>query len=382
MNANASVAPMRVLQVIEASLAGTRRYLEDVFTVLGDGSHNGIVYSLHRADDGFRALVNRMRGAGWTLFEVDMRRHVDLRHDLANARTLQDVYRRFRPDVVHAHSSKAGAVARLATVGMPRRPGIVYTPNAIGVNLGWVYRPLEHVLALRLDVLSAVTESERDELHALRLVPRRRLHVVVPSIRSDVYRPADRGAARAALGLGAEPLVIGIGRLAAQKDPLAFVDVIAGLRERVGPLRAIWLGDGELREPMRERIAAARLDDVISLAGWVDDPRTHIAACDLFVSTSVYESFGYVTAEALAMERPVVASSITGTIDVVQTDMELQLYPYRDLAAAVDRAERLLRDPELATAVARRGRAHVLASFSAENTRLGLTEAYAAAVQR
>jgi glycosyltransferase involved in cell wall biosynthesis len=292
------------------------------------------------------------------------------------------VYRRFRPDVVHAQSSKAGALARLATLGMRRRPGIVYSPNSIGVNLSWIYRPIEHVLALRLDVLSAVTQSERDELRALRLVPPRRLHVVVPTIRSDVFAPADRGGARARLGIGAEPFVIGIGRLAEQKDPFAFVAFVERLRSRVGTLRAAWVGDGELRAAMNERIAAAGLTGTLSIVGWIDDVRTHLAACDLFVSTSAYESFGYVTAEALAMERPVVASAITGTVDIVRTDTEAQLYRPGDIDAAVDLADRFLRDRERAAAVARRGREHVLHAFSVDATRQGLVGAYAAAVRR
>jgi hypothetical protein len=67
---------------------------------------------------------------------------------------------------------------------------------------------------------------------------------------------------------------------------------------------------------------------------------------------------------------------------VVCTDVEQQLYPQRDLTAAVERIERLLTDPEHAGAVARRGREHVLAEFSLENMQRGLTGAYAAAVRR
>lgn len=379
---NGPAKPKRVLQVLEATLGGTRRYLENVFDALGAGSHNGLVYSLHRSDAEFVRLLGRLREAGWALFEVDMRRPIDLRRDLSCVLAMRAIYRAFRPDVVHAHASKAGAIARLATFGMRGRPGIVYSPHAIGVHLGWIYRPIEHVLARRLDVLSAVTCSERDELCALKLLPSGRIHVVVPAIRSDVYAPADRIAARRQLSLSDGPLVVAIGRLTQQKDPLAFVDFVAELRKRVGTVRGMWVGDGELRQEVEERIAALDLRGKVSIAGWKDDVRPYIAACDLLVSTSLYESFGYVTAEAMAMDRPVVASAITGTVDVVTTDIGDQLYRSRDIASAAELAERLLCDASRASAIAERGRMHVLSTFSTAAMRRGLDGAYSAAVQR
>ena len=372
----------RVLQVIESTLGGTRRYLEDVFGALGEGPQNGLVYSLDRADEGFLALLERIRAAGWTLFEIDMHRRIDPRHDFACVVAMRKVYRSFRPDVVHAHSSKAGAVARLATLGMRRRPGLVYSPHSIGVNLGRIYRPIEWLLALRLDIMSAVSPSERNELESLKLISPSRIRVVYPTIRSDIFAPADKRAARTALAVPEGPLVIAIGRLTAQKDPLAFAELVAALRKRIGNVHAMWVGDGELRPDMQERIAALGLGDALTITGWLNDVRTHVAACDLLVSTSSYESFGYVTAEALAMDRPVVASAITGTVDIITTDVDDQLYRYNDIDAAVDLVERLLRDSDRAAEVARRGRDYVLSTFSIEAMRQGLAGAYAAAVQR
>ncbi|MBD5655990.1 MAG: glycosyltransferase [Candidatus Eremiobacteraeota bacterium] len=374
-------SPLRFLQVIEASLGGTRRYLEDVFGALGGGPSNGLIYSLHRADSSFIALLQKLRAAGWMLFEVDMRRSIDPVNDAKSAMAVHQIYRSFKPEVVHAHSSKAGAIARLATIGMRQRPGIVYTPNSIGVNLGWIFHPIERLLALRLDVLAAVTRSEREELRALKLVPPSRIHVVHPTIDPHVFAPHDRIEARRALCLPDGPLIVAVGRVTAQKDPLTFVDFVAELQRRVADVRAIWVGDGELRQEMTERIASLNLQDAISITGWLDDVRTHIAACDLFVSTSSYESFGYVTAEALAMDRAVVASAITGTVDVVATDVDQQLYAYRDVSAAAILAERFLTDQRGAAEVARRGRAHVLSTFSVASTRRSLEIAYEAALE-
>ena len=372
----------RVLQVLEASLGGTRRYLEDVFDALGGGSQYGMAYSLHRADSSFMVLLERMRDAGWQLFEVNMVRRIDLRSDISCTLALRKVYDAFQPDVVHAHSSKAGAIARLATIGMRRRPGLVYSPNSISANISPVYGVIERLLALRLDVLAAGTPSERDELRTLNLVAPARIHVVVPTIRAEVFAPTSRARAREQLRLPDGPMVVAVGRLVPQKDPLAFVDFVAALRKRLGNARAIWVGDGDLRQAMEERVSDLQLGDALSITGWLDDVRPYLAASDLVVSTAAYESFGYATAEALAMDRPVVASAITGTVDVVTTDTGDQLYGYRDVEAAASLAARLLSDTQHAAGVAARGRARVVATFSTEQTRRGLDGAYAAAMHR
>jgi glycosyltransferase involved in cell wall biosynthesis len=310
-----------------------------------------------------------------------MRREIRPVHDAKCALALQKIYKLFRPDVVHAHSSKAGALSRLATIGMKKRPGIVYTPNSIASNVSRMYGMIEKVLALRLDVIAAVTQSEREELHGLKLIPLDRIHVVVPTIPFDGFAPRNREEARKELGYGNEPTIIAIGRLTRQKDPLTFVELANALRIRVPNLRAVWVGDGELRPAMEERIALHGLESCVTITGWLEDVRPHIAAANLFVSTSRYESFGYVTAEALAMERPVVASEITGTVDVVRRDTKEQLFALDDAAGAVTRAARFLNEPEFASEIAERGRMYVNQAFSVAETRRGLRKAYAVAVE-
>lgn len=370
---------MRILQVMESTLGGTRRYLENMFEVLGGGEDNALAYSLDRADAGFLALLEKLRAAGWTLFEVDMRRPIQPANEASCALALRRIYHAYRPDVVHAHSSKAGALSRIATLGMRRRPRIVYAPHSIASNVSRVYGLIERALSGRFDVMTAVTSSERVELLGLELANHDRVHVVVPTIDPEAFAPRDRDATRAQLSMGAGPLVLGVGRLTRQKDPLAFVEIARILADRLPGVRALWVGDGELRPAMEQRIAELGLDACVSVTGWLTDVRPYMAAADVVVSTSRYESFGYVAAEALAMARPVVASKVTGTVDVLAPSLGGELYAVNDVGGAAERVERLLRHPWYAEHVARRGRAHVHAAFSRHQMRHGLNAAYAAA---
>ena len=375
--------PIRVLHVLEATLGGTRRYVEDLASASNDGSYvNAIAYGTARADAAFNVLLSELRAAGWETYDIDLRRRVNLQHDLRCVAQLRNVIRTFRPNIVHGHSSKGGAVARLAVLGTRKRPSVVYSPNAVAVSLGLHYRVAEHLLAPITDVFAAISASEGRELTDLGLGSEASVRVISPTVRSDHFAPRDQSAARADLGVGAEPLVIGIGRLAPQKDPLGFVSTIVAARKLVPALRAIWIGDGELRGQMEAAISAAGLEGIISITGWLTDVRPYIAACDVFLSSAAYESFGYVTAEALAMHRPVVASSITGTIDIVKTDVEQALFAPGDFEAAARAIAEFVEEPAMATAVATRGRDSVLAAFSPETTRRHLAETYERALRR
>lgn len=372
---------MRILQVLEATLGGTRRYMEDIFAACSDRGHdNGIVYASARADRGFLDLLERMRAAGWQTFHLDLRREVNLRNDLRHARELRAIFSRFRPDIVHAHSSKAGAVARIANVLRRKHSKLVYSPHAVAVHLGRTYLWIERILGTQVDVLATVSASEYREIQELALVPVHKLRIVTPTIRSDYFVPRRRDDARTELSYGDEPRIVTIGRLVPQKDPLGFLEIVRCVREHVPDLRAVWVGDGELRAAMDARVRELGLEESVSITGWTSDVRPYLAASDVYVSSSIYESFGYVTAEAYAMDRPVVASAVTGTTDIVTLDTEISLYAAKDYAAAGRATIQLLTNSALSREIAKRGRERVLDAFSPAATCRDLFAAYDAAL--
>jgi len=368
---------MRVMQVMESTLGGTRRYMEDCFRALrGEPMEKAMVYATRRADAGFLRLLDEMRADGWSTFEIDMIRSVRAGDDARAIGAARRVFLKWRPTIVHLHSSKAGAIGRIAASTL-RGIKTCYTPNSIAANIGRVYLLMERALSPLTDAYIAVTESERNELASYGLAPRRRIHTVSPSVRDDYFVPRDRRQAREYLDLPPNAaIVVGIGRLAQQKDPLGFVRVLALLSERIPSVRGIWVGDGELRADFERAARAAGLADTVTIAGWQEDVRLYLAACDVFLSTAVYESFGYVTAEALAMRRPAVASAIVGTIDIITEDADFMLYPRGDFATAASKIERFLSDTELADAVAKRARQRVVNVFSSDATRQALLHAY------
>jgi glycosyltransferase involved in cell wall biosynthesis len=375
--------PIRVLHVLEATLGGTLRYLENIAAATeGTEIVFGLAYGFARADSRLSPLLERARAMGWSTYPIDMRREIGPRIDLSAFVKLQRTIGRFRPHILHCHSSKAGALGRAAASLQLRVPVRLYTPNALAVPLGAKYLKIEKMLARYTDGFIAVSESERAEIIEFSLADQSAVDVVYPSIDSEYFKPSSRSHARQSLGFGPGPLILGVGRLTAQKDPASFLAIIERLRARLPEVKAVWLGSGEGEADFRERVAVAGLQGVVRLVPWQHDIRGYIAAADVLLSTSMFESFGYMVAEALSMEVPVVATDITGTCDIMRGGLSESLYPVRDYDRAVWLLSDLLQNSSKASEVGCLGRSEVKRRFTANLMRGALIRSYTKALER
>jgi glycosyltransferase involved in cell wall biosynthesis len=369
---------------LEATLGGTRRYIEDIAaTTIEAPIIHGLAYGTSRADTGFPHLLDRARSAGWFLSQVDaMRRPMNIVDDALSVAKVRRAIHDFNPSILHAHSAKAGGIGRLAALSCARdRPRLVYSPHALPTRLGRRYTSAERVLATFTDRFIADSESERREIVDEGIAEETRIDVVSPRIDAAHFRAQDRRTARRDLGLPDDaPIIIGIGRLAPQKDPLTFAAMIALLRSIEPRVIGVWVGDGELRNKLEAEAERLQLGGALRVTGWVRDVRPYIASCDVLLSTSLYESFGYFVAEAFAMERPVVATRVTGTVDIFFPEADSFLYAIGNRHAALISLKRLLDDPAMRLNVGRMGRLEMLRKFSDSAMHTALYSAYNAAL--
>ncbi|WP_290648837.1 glycosyltransferase [Aquisalimonas sp.] len=139
------------------------------------------------------------------------------------------------------------------------------------------------------------------------------------------------------------PVVLTAGRLAPQKDQSRLVDAVARLR-RERSVRLIILGDGPLRQALQERA-----DDYgdgeawLSMPGFVGNPYAWMAKADVFVLCSLWEGFGNVLAEALALDVPVVATDCpSGPAEIIDGGRYGHLVPPADTEALTQAIRRAL----------------------------------------
>jgi glycosyltransferase involved in cell wall biosynthesis len=287
------------------------------------------------------------------------------------------IIRRVRPDVVHTHTAKAGAIGRIAALlaGPGRRPVVVHTFHGhvlrgyFGTAGTLMFRAIETALARATDRLVAVSPEVRDELVGLRVAPRWKFSVVrlgielEPRVRFD----GDATEVRRRHGIAAEKFVVGwFGRMTAVKRTDDLLTMLAGLRERGVDALLLFVGDGDDRDRLEQRAHDLGLARSCLFVGYQENVAPWYAICDAVVLTSASEGTPVTIIEALAAGRPVVATKVGGVPDVVDEGETGFLVRPRDTHALAERLEILARDPQRRAAMGATGRERMLERYAVE----------------
>jgi glycosyltransferase involved in cell wall biosynthesis len=284
------------------------------------------------------------------------------------------IARRFRPDIVHTHTAKAGFVGRLAALAAVRpRPAIVHTYHGhvlegyFGPTTERAYRSIEALLARRSDCLIGVSQATVDDLVRLGVAPSTKFRVVPLGLDLEPFarvEVAERSRLRAELGIGEDEVVATfVGRVV----PIKRVDLLlraAALARRRVPLRLLVVGDGELRPRLEAQARELGIADVVSFLGYRRDLPAIATASDVAVLTSANEGTPVSLIEAAAVGRPAVATDVGGVAEVVTPETGL-LVPSNDAEAFAAALVGLASDPELRARLGAGARERALRRYSA-----------------
>ena len=297
----------------------------------------------------------------------------DARVTAATARLV----RRVRPDLVHAHSSKAGAVARIARPAFRRVP-LVYTPHGYAFA-GYferaaerrAYRAAERMLAPLATLTLCVCHAERELAES---VGARRTRVV----HNGVEAPEPESPAAAVAALREEGPVVGaLTLLRPGKGIETLVDAVPRLLESVPGVRVAVAGEGPERGALEERARALGVDHALHLVGATDGAMPLLAGSDVFVSASWAESFPLNVLEAMAAGVPIVATDVGGTGEAIEDGSSGLLVPARDPGALADALAALLTDPARAAALGAEARERQRSRFGVDRMIDGTLQVYA-----
>jgi glycosyltransferase involved in cell wall biosynthesis len=364
---------MRILLVMEATVGGTRRHLVDLAQGLHRrGQEVHVAASAERSPD-FREDLTRLARVGIGVTEVPMSRSVKPGRDAQHTAALRRLLKDLRPDVVHTHSSKAGAVGRLASwsTGIGAR---VHTPHTFAFLFGGMfsagqkafYRTVEGWLCKRTDRVIAVSDTEAQAVVDSGVIGPDRVVVVPNGIDPAPWMDVP-GDGRAEFGLPeGVPLgaLVGLMNLAKGQD----LALLALARPENRDLHLVFAGTGETEPELRELAERLGIEDRAHFLGWCEDVPRLLACCDMLILPSRWEGMPYVVLEAMAAGLPVVVTAVHGARELVESSGAGYVVALEDAGAlAYAMGQVLALGPEQRRVMGARGRRRVLADFDLAN---------------
>ena len=370
--------PIRVLQVMEATIGGTKRHLLDLATASDRQSFQfevacPRVRSEPRGDTSF---FDDMSALGVELHVVPMVRAIRPLSDLRATWALLRIINRGHYDVVHTHSTKAGVVGRVAAMLVPgvrtvHTPHGFYFLNFPSPRVRAPLRWFEIALGWITSVLIALSEGEREV--AAELVAAQKVRKI--PLTFEPFEPVSRAEARRRLGLPAGAPIVGTtARFTEQKAPFDIAETFAAIYRQRPDARFLWTNDGELRPHVEDRLRALGVYEATSLPGFVADARTLLTAMDVYLHMARWEGVPYSIMEIMTAGVPIVAARAIGTTDLVEHERTGLLVDPGDTPAAAAAALRLLTHSDEARTLAGEARSAV-AVFHDATTMARATEA-------
>ena len=368
MAPGAGPAVITVLQVMEATEGGTRRHLRDLVSALDEQLFRPALAVSCGRESAFRTCdLPEYAARGVPVHEVPMVRGIAPVTDALSLLQLVRVIRRVRPDVIHAHSSKAGFLARVA--GICCRVPVVYTPHvfpflmACGARKRALYRLLERCVRSAAAAVIAVSEEEVRE--ALRLgYAGDRVFLIrngVAACEAGAVTVRETGALKVGF----------FGRLARQKGPDVLLEAAPYVVAHLPHVGFCLTGDGEMREELHAQVERLQIEAHVTFHRACPQGETvaRMRESDVAVLPSRWEGCPYVVLEAFQAGVPLVCSSVGGVPELIKDGVNGVLVEADNAEALCDGLLGLLRDPDKRRRLAEAGRmtaaTHTLAGMAA-----------------
>jgi glycosyltransferase involved in cell wall biosynthesis len=247
-------------------------------------------------------------------------RSIKPRADLTALFAIVKEIRRFKPDIVHTHTAKAGVIGRIASILSGQRSIRVHTFHGhllhgyFGAGKTKLVILIEKFLALFTHQLLAVGKKVQDDLIAAGIGNSNKFAVIPPGL--QLAHVPNRHDARKELGLDQNEIYCAfIGRITQIKRPDRFLDVAAKTMADNVKVHFIVAGAGELLPECQDRVTAENLP--VTFLGWREDIEVVLASADFVILTSDNEGTPLSLIQAGMVGIPVVATNVGSTNEIV-----------------------------------------------------------------
>ena len=352
---------IRILHVAQAA-GGVDRYIQMLLKYLDkERFENILVCSQDFHEEDYRGLVDSFE-------QVEMTRAIG-GSDLKAIKEVRTLIKKYNPDIVYAHSSKAGAIARVADIGLKNH--CVYNPHGWAFNMRCsakkkaIYTAIEKVAAPFCDKIICISDSEKKSALNKKICREDKLQVIFNGVDIEAYENGVHGAVkRRDLRIPEDAFVVGmVGRMSPQKAPDVFVKMAKKVKEKVPHF--IIVGNGNQEDEIRKYAEDNGFSNSLHITGWVDNPMSYVELFDVACLLSRWEGFGLALPEYMMAGKPIVASRVDAIPNIIRNGENGLLVEVDDDIGASNAVLRIYQEKELKDKLVAQGMEDVHNRFNA-----------------
>ena len=336
---------IRILHVVQAA-GGVDRYIRMLLKYFDkDKFENVLVCSQDFQEEDYDGLVNSFE-------QIEMNRAIGAK-DIKSIGEVRKLIRKYTPDIVYAHSSKAGAIARVADIGLKNH--CVYNPHGWAFNMRcsdkkrMMYTAIEKIAAPFCEKIICISDAEKQSALEKRICKENKLQVIFNGVDIEAYENGEHGKVKKAdLNIPEDAFVVGmVGRISLQKAPDVFVKMAKLVKEKVSNAHFIIVGNGNQETEIRKYAEDNGFADSLHITGWVDDPMSYVELFDAACLLSRWEGFGLVLPEYMMAGKPIVASNVDAIPNLIKDGGNGLLVEVDDTVGASEAVLRIHQEIEL-----------------------------------
>jgi glycosyltransferase involved in cell wall biosynthesis len=362
---------LKVLQILEATIGGTRTHLNLLVNHLSQDKFDISVACSTLRDKNFQGDISRMQSKGIKVYQISMVREINPVKDLLAFINIYRIIKTEKYDIVHTHSSKAGFLGRLAAklsgVSM-----ILYTPHAFAFQaysnriIKLFFVAIEKIMSRFSTRLICVSESENKIAIQNRITDIEKITVIHNAVESNNHRVDNNkiNELKRNLGINNKRIVIGtVGYFRHQKGYPFFLKTAHAVIKDYEDIIFLIIGSGKRKLEIEKMIRSLKIEKYIIILDSFDHDNIYYSLMDIFVLTSLWEGMPYTILEAMCMGKPVIATDVTGSRDVVVHEKTGLLVPSKNINAIADAIIMLINDPKKRKILGVNGRKRIMESF-------------------
>lgn len=354
---------MRIMHVAQAA-GGVDRYLQMLLKYLDkEQFENIVVVSQDFKKTDYDGLVSSFE-------QFEMSRAI-CANDLCAIIKVRKLIKHYQPDIVYAHSSKAGAIARVANIRLKNH--CVYNPHGWAFNMRcsdkkrMMYTVIEKMAAPFCEKIICISNAEKQSALEKGICKANKLRVIFNGVDIDAYENGVHGAIRRSdLHIPEDAFVVGmVGRISPQKAPDVFVRMASLVKEKIPNAHFIIVGNGYQEGEIRKYAEDNGLLDNLHITGWVNNPMSYVELFDVACLLSRWEGFGLALPEYMMARKPIVASRVDAIPNIIRDGENGLLVEVDDAVGASKAVLRIIQEKELREKMVARGMEDVHNRFNA-----------------